>query len=171
MCKSKKRDVAATFCLQSANCKLAFTHSLDQVQTYLSFYQKNSKILHVLSSSLLLWIVWVQFPNDRVVAVQAVDISNAMRIDNNLVDVCQLSKAKFGVTLLNSVKKSIATLDVRSLRVHQQVLWLQSMGCHGKDYHHNLSKQIFCIQTQCLCFSWFLLLNASGALNYYVLTK
>ena len=60
--------------------------------------------------------------------MQAVDISNAMRIANNLVDVCQLSKAKFGVTLLNSVKKSIATLDVRSLRVHQQVLWLQSMG-------------------------------------------
>ena len=54
-------------------------------------------------------------PKRSTLAVQTVGISDAVRIDNNLVDVYQLSKAKFGLTPLNSVQKSITTLDVRSL--------------------------------------------------------
>ena len=38
----------------------------------------------------------------------------ALRIDKNLGDV-YLSKAKFGLKPLNSSKKSITTLDVRSV--------------------------------------------------------
>ena len=55
------------------------------------------------------------FPKRSTLAVQTVGISNAVRIDNNLVDIYQLSKAKFDLAPLNSVKKSITTLDVRSL--------------------------------------------------------
>ena len=47
--------------------------------------------------------------------VQTVCIPNAVRIDNSLVDLYQLSIAKFGLTPLNSDKKSITTLDVRPL--------------------------------------------------------
>ena len=47
--------------------------------------------------------------------MQTVGISNAVRIDSNLVDAYQLSKAKLGLTPLNSTKKSITTLDVGSL--------------------------------------------------------
>ena len=56
------------------------------------------------------------FYNDQsTLAVQTVIMLNAGSIENNLVDVYQLSKAKFGLTPLNSVQKSITTLDVRSL--------------------------------------------------------
>ena len=54
-------------------------------------------------------------PKRLTLAVQTVGLSNAVSIDNNLVDVYQLPKAKFGLTPFNSVKNSITTLDVRSL--------------------------------------------------------
>ena len=43
-------------------------------------------------------------PKLSTVAVQTVAISNAARNDNNLVDVYQLSKAKFGLTHWNQSK-------------------------------------------------------------------
>ena len=57
----------------------------------------------------------IAVPKRSTLAVQTVGISNAVRIYNNLVDVYQLSKDRFGLTPLNSVKKSLATLNVKSL--------------------------------------------------------
>ena len=53
-------------------------------------------------------------PRQSILAVQTVGISNAIRTDNNLVHVYQLSKAKFGLTPFNSAQKSVTTLGVRS---------------------------------------------------------
>ena len=79
----------------------------------LSLYQMNNKFLHVLSSPLDCGQSGCS--SQTINSVQTVGISNAVRTDNNLVDAYQLSKAQFGLTPLNSIKKSITPLVVRSL--------------------------------------------------------
>ena len=61
-------------------------------------------------------------------AVQTAGMSNAVTIDNNLVDVYELSKVKFGLTPLYSVKKVLLLWLSGLCLVYQQVLWLQSRG-------------------------------------------